>query len=34
MSLKPSRINWKAVLISMATLTMLAVAAGARFKPN
>jgi hypothetical protein len=34
MSWKPAGINWKAVFYAMATLTMLALAAGARFKPN
>jgi hypothetical protein len=31
MSWKPERINWKVAFYAMATLTMLALAAGARF---
>ncbi len=35
MSWKPAKkINWKATLYCLATLAMLALAAGARYKPN
>jgi hypothetical protein len=33
MSWKP-KCNWKPMLYSLATLAMLALAAGARYKPN
>jgi hypothetical protein len=34
MSWKPRKINWRPALYSLATLAMLALAAGARYKPH
>jgi len=34
MSFKPKRFNWQHMLYSIATLVMLALAVGARYKPR
>jgi hypothetical protein len=34
MSWKPKKYNWKPTLYSLATLALLALAAGARYKPK
>lgn len=34
MSFKPKRFNWRHTLYSVATLVMLALAVGARYKPR
>ena len=34
MSWKPRKFNWKATVYCLATLAMLALAAGARYKPH
>jgi hypothetical protein len=31
---KPQKFNWRAMLFSLASLAMLALAAGARYKPH
>jgi hypothetical protein len=34
MSWKPKKFSWKATLFTLASLATLALAAGARYKPN
>jgi hypothetical protein len=34
MSFKPKRVNWTHMLYTLAALATLALAAGARYKPN
>jgi hypothetical protein len=34
MSWKPKKVNWTHMLYTLATLATLALAAGARYKPN